>query len=632
MKQLFKVIISISLVMLMSLCVTISYGANVVDKNYIQDNTKDNTKCSLYKVAKGHEKYLTTELYAAGNKHKIIKTCGFCDQQVSLEYEDHVYSNKTKCDKCGYERKCEKGYTVSGHEGFLKHEIYISSTNHAEVIKCTKCATNWIIENAEHTYTQENNTKCVCGYEKNTTNQTQENTKTNTKDTTKKETKEETIKVDEHKHKYDKTGACKVKGCDAKCSHENKTIKYSKNNKNINVHTKKETCKTCGIVVSTEEEHSWDTAPTYRRYSASLHQKTEKCSMCKATRVTKENHLFDNTTAKCVACKRTNKCTKLSFTSQKGDAITINSSATKAETGDVIELKKYLKITPVTATVNLKWNTGTANLILVDEDGKVELLAAGKAKVTVTDEISKKKATLTITISQKAVDVEEKVEEKIEEIPVIEEVEIIEKPLDDDENEKISVEKHEHKYDKTGICTVKGCEEKCSHGNKTIKYAKKNDNTHIKQETCKTCGIVISTTEEHKYDKISKYEFYSATVHLKTKACLCGATRRVKEEHEFSSENARCIGCRRSNACEGVSFKNSTINGEVGTVIELKDYVKVNPITATVNLEWNTETSNLISVDEDGKAELLAAGKAKVTVTDKISKKKATMTITIIQK
>ena len=113
---------------------------------------------------------------------------------------------------------------------------------------------------------------------------------------------------------------------------------------------------------------------------------------------------------------------------------------------------------------------------------------------------------------------------------------------------------------------------------------------------------------------------------------MCGATRRVKEEHEFSSENARCIGCRRSNACEGVSFKNSTINGEVGTVIELKDYVKVNPITATVNLEWNTETSNLISVDEDGKAELLAAGKAKVTVTDKISKKKATMTITIIQK
>lgn len=320
--------------------------------------------------------------------HRVETFCLGCEALVDSIEEPHEFVNGV-CSVCGYACKLKvvTTYPQKDENGHIKAEY------------CSVCNLNEV-SNKPHDY--DTSGKCKeCGYYCKHPNasvvyeQTEKQHKKNICLKCKA-----TLLGNFEVHRFE-SGVCTI--CKYECAHRSTTneAKY----KNESEHTIFDACKNCDAKKEVRDEpHDKNLELININWTnKEKHNILVKCSCGKFSKT--EEHKYDDKTGECI-CGRSKdeeekKCTK----------ITVTSSTITAKTGNLISLRKYLKIEPASAKLNLKWYSSTRGKIELRANGN--LIAKEKSNniiVTVVDEVTGKSATIKVKAEGSNVEEPEKKE------------------------------------------------------------------------------------------------------------------------------------------------------------------------------------------------------------------------------
>lgn len=361
-----------------------------------------NGVCTVCDYKCKHRK--TTKKYENVNIEncKVKKVCDTCGSIVKESQIRHDIE-KNECRNCHAKYdKCPSG-EKHFHKYYCWHNAYSGKdARHVYKVLCTDTGIEW----EENQGTEENCKGCNMRLAECSHKEVGEPTPRNQDDA--KAHRMETFclgcgqLVDsiEEPHNF-VNGVCTV--CKYECTHTSTTneAKY----KNESEHKIWAACANCDVKkIVKDEPHDKNLELININWTnKEKHNILVKCSCGKFSKT--EEHKYDDKTGECI-CGRSKdeeekKCTK----------ITVTSSTITAKTGNLISLRKYLKIEPASAKLNLKWYSSTRGKIELRANGN--LIAKEKSNniiVTVVDEVTGKSATIKVKAEGSNVEEPEKKE------------------------------------------------------------------------------------------------------------------------------------------------------------------------------------------------------------------------------
>lgn len=374
-----------------------------------------------------------------------------------------------KMAKCTVTVKaCGEDYTVSGHYGSKEITFTnITSTTHDAVIKCSKCGTSYTNKAIGHKYLEKNGTACPCGYECKHTNTnisyTSKVALTHTKTETCTICKSRISSVKEQHEYNETTGKC---DCGYVCTHTGNTkTEYQVVSEMVHNETTK--CTNCGKITKTKQvptsikNATSEFKSTYTYISNNKHKIHLECKTCDFIYDAEGECPYENDI--CKFCR--NKKEKITKCNDKthNHKLTCDGKSTP-----------YHKLYYVCDKLDVVWEYETEKMNLFIQSGEDTCMACGKcmhvfkkANYSADDEYHTKQEICKNSKCNKTVSTSEK------------------------ENHNFA----------NGVCSVCGyaCKLKV-----VTTYPQKDENGHVKAESCSVCKLNKVSKEAHNYDASGK--------------------------------------------------------------------------------------------------------------------------------
>ena len=386
----------------------------------LEKHNFENGKCKDCKYEcdhKGNEKITYNKIENDDENHEKVVKCGTCGKERK-ENENHRFklgeqsktidgvkhaNYDTKCMDCGYQCPHKEHETMC--TPYVESVVIVArGKKHLVDSRCTKCLGDSIFQKEEeHDFQNSICTKCkyVCRHDKYKDGKCEFcglckehnfekgicaicGIEEGCKDT---ETHEHTLVCDKtitpfHKLYY----RCKETGKKWEATEKNKILGGT-----ISIDGSDPKCEACGEVMHV---HKYSGKPI-----AVIEMTNERHNVimnCKCGKVPVRGAHEYNEKGKCICGKEKDveiaKCTKIKF---EKSSITVN-------TGDNVDLKKYLKIEPESAnvSVNLVWSMQTPlgkEIVKLNADGRIYFRQkVDGVQVSVRDKVTNKSASITV--------------------------------------------------------------------------------------------------------------------------------------------------------------------------------------------------------------------------------------------
>ncbi len=611
-------------------------------------NFKDDGFCIECGYECEHSKTYETADYLNKKLHKLKTVCEICDKEISNKNKSHNFNVDGKCEECLFQ--CphgdwtgpECGYCGAqckhnGRKEYLYYKDLETSTDHYRCTKCSICESYDVTKGTYEPHDFDKDGKCICGYEckhsktyekVDSVNKNYHALKTICEKCGKEISNEKTSHIFnengkctkcayECNHKYGNNVTYMSNGDKhietKKCTNCNATISEEEQEHNFSnrkcilckqkeiclhtstktefvvvkdmIHTEKTICNLCGDIIKTNQVKAiTDFDATYLPTSDTTHKFSLKCKNCDFTYDGSGDCSFDMVTHKCAYC--TNKLTKCNDKTHNHKLI-CNEGVTTPHTL-YYSCDKY----------SLRWSATEKNQkVLADfiVGLEFECEACGEKIKSVKHKDCKQHQLSTITKYEN------------ENIHIIKSVcEVCYREISKTE------ENHQFKS--------------------TIKY--KNEIAHTVTQECTVCGYKKTDEREHKNLKQVRLMQATEEKHKLLMNCSECGNFRIEEEH-IKNAQGKCTLCGfvLINSDEVIKAKKLNISLsnkklKVGETIDLQDSLSVSPENAKINLEWNASNAN-VTLKANGKLTATKEGNTKITVTDTISGKTASVNIKI---